>query len=1021
MTAKWPLATAGILVVSYAVAVLVYVVSTPDLRLRCLVIDPVYPSTPVPGARIQATLDLKPLGPHAPEAGDLLVQLNGRPIRTFMDVTRSINSLRNAQLPPGGPVPENTNPAQEAEDALPTLFEWRVSGRRFVEIAYVPQAELSRATSPTSHPQQQRSWLEVQSLPLGDVMISLVWFVLHLAALVLAALAFWKRPNDRPFRLFFAMSIVGLGAYVGGYHWWVISSNLWLNVPFVICAMLVPVVSLHFFLAYPRPKSLLSGRPRFTIAVLYTPPAIAILGVLSLLGLLRWQYGRLESSSNVSDIEHTLQVLVTWVYVYLVIGVGYFAVMLATLWYSYNGTRNPMERGPLKWLLGAGLISAVLIGFCCYFAIFRPVAFALGAARVPMFLASLSFLVAYVVGITRYRMLLVDEVVSKGVWYYTASYGLTAAFCFVVALSTLLPQYLNISLSAQQAVTVASVLMVFVLVLLWIRDRFQQIVDRRFFREKYQLDKALTRMNRTVGRLSDPETVVQMMLGSCRDVLGVEQAALYLRTSSDEPFQLIAADGGEKIPLELEAGDELIAGLSDGGSVQRVTPDTRSEMSPLQHMLRDLRAGLIHTLEVEWGMAGLIVLGEKKNFAPFTAEDLTFLHALGQITNVAFHSAKVDQEISRLNEELRSKLDRISAQNRQITILQTELASRSPEMPGQPAAADGDNFRREVIRGSSPAILNVLETARKVALSESSVLLRGESGTGKELLARVLHNNSPRRAGPMVAVHCASLSPTLLESELFGHVKGSFTGADRDRIGRFEMANGGTLFLDEIGDIPLDTQIKLLRVLQERCFEPVGGTRTIQVDVRVVTATHQDLERLITEGRFREDLYYRLNVISVMLPPLRERMEDIYELAIHFLRKSTQRVGKRILDIDSDALAVLEQHNWPGNIRELENVIERAVVLSETDRITLRDLPAETARRHVQPAYALETKLAIAPTNADRIEAYSGAGSAVDSAAERELLKRALAQCGGNKAEAARKLGMPRSTYFSKLKKYAIA
>jgi transcriptional regulator with GAF, ATPase, and Fis domain len=507
-----------------------------------------------------------------------------------------------------------------------------------------------------------------------------------------------------------------------------------------------------------------------------------------------------------------------------------------------------------------------------------------------------------------------------------------------------------------------------------------------------------------------------MMLASCRDVLGVEQAALYLRSLSEKPFQLIAAEGGERIPFQLEPHDEIVSGLSDGGSVQRVIPETRSELSSLQRLLRELRAGLIHPLEADWGLAGLVVLGEKKGGAPFTAEDLTFLHALGQITNVAFHSAKVDLEIVRLNEELQLKLEKISAQKRQIDVLQAELAHREPAA-AEPAVPSGDGFRRDVIRGSSPAILSVLDTVRKVATSESSVLIRGESGTGKELLARVLHDNSPRRAGPMVAVHCASLSPTLLESELFGHVRGSFTGAERDRIGRFEMANGGTLFLDEIGDISLETQVKPLRVLQERCFEPVGGTRTVHVDVRLVTATHQDLEKLIVEGRFREDLYYRLNVISITLPPLRERMEDIYELAIHFLRKSTQRVGKRILDIDSDAFAVLERHYWPGNIRELENVIERAVVLAETEQITLRDLPAETTRALSTPGYAFDAKPfpLRGGGSADRFD-----GRRLDPAAERQQLQMALAQCGGNKAEAARKLGMPRSTYYSKLKKYEI-
>ena len=311
-----------------------------------------------------------------------------------------------------------------------------------------------------------------------------------------------------------------------------------------------------------------------------------------------------------------------------------------------------------------------------------------------------------------------------------------------------------------------------------------------------------------------------------------------------------------------------------------------------------------------------------------------------------------------------------------------------------------------------------METVRKVSSSDASVLIRGESGTGKELLAEAIHQNSPRKQGPMVKVHCGALSAGLLESELFGHVKGAFTGAHRDRAGRFEMANGGTLFLDEIGDISLETQIKLLRVLQEREFEPVGGTRTVQVDVRLITATHQNLEKLIADGRFREDLFYRLNVITITSPPLRERPDDIIELAMYFMSRAAQRLSKSIQQIEGVALERLKHYAWPGNIRELENAIERAVVLAEGERITLHDLPQEIL---AGPSVWQSTE----HRKAKRI---SGPATPITTPAEAEntldtelrQLRAALEQCGGNKAEAARLLGMPRSTFFSKLKKFAL-
>ncbi|MFK7778227.1 MAG: sigma-54 dependent transcriptional regulator, partial [Gimesia sp.] len=338
------------------------------------------------------------------------------------------------------------------------------------------------------------------------------------------------------------------------------------------------------------------------------------------------------------------------------------------------------------------------------------------------------------------------------------------------------------------------------------------------------------------------------------------------------------------------------------------------------------------------------------------------------------------------------------------------------------------DLQRGLIKGNSPAIRSVMETVRKVANSESTVFLRGESGTGKELLAQAVHENSDRRKKPLVRVNCAALSPSLLESELFGHMKGAFTGAHEDRIGRFEMANGGTLFLDEIGDISLDTQIKLLRVIQERAFERVGGSETLHIDVRLITATHQNLEKRITDGLFREDLYYRLNVISITLPPLRERREDIFELAFYFLRRTAQRLGKRITHIDPDAIEALERAPWPGNIRQLENVIERAVVLGEEETITLKDLPADLLEvKKRLPTRVIETKpistdvVRRPPLSDVEIVSFPGSQNQFDETlSEPDKLKIALTECAGNKAQAARMLGMPRSTYYSKLKKYGI-
>ncbi|MGA4643412.1 sigma-54-dependent transcriptional regulator [Limisphaera sp. 4302-co] len=313
----------------------------------------------------------------------------------------------------------------------------------------------------------------------------------------------------------------------------------------------------------------------------------------------------------------------------------------------------------------------------------------------------------------------------------------------------------------------------------------------------------------------------------------------------------------------------------------------------------------------------------------------------------------------------------------------------------------------EHLVGESPAMREVFDIVRQVAPTRATVLLLGESGTGKEVLARAIHQLSPRARMPMVIVHCAALAPTLLESELFGHEKGAFTGAHERRIGRFEQAHGGTLFLDEIGEIDATLQIKLLRFLGERTFERVGSNKTLTADVRLIAATNKDLARMVREGKFREDLYFRLRVVEIRLPPLRERREDIPLLAHRFLREFAAENQKPVRDFTVDAMEALLKYSWPGNVRELRTAIEHAVVLCRGDRITLRDLPASVREAVVVPVPAPAP--AALPT-----------ADLTLKDAERELILRALRETGGNRSLAARKIGISRRTLYRKLKQYQI-
>lgn len=1006
------------LVLLYCVVVLAYVATVPDLRFRVLLRDEA-DEQPESGILIREVPGIRCRGPQ-PAVGDVLQRIGDQPIRSFNDFARSLRHVHRAQVPREGLLNAGDDPSLVREP-LPSLVEFE-TGERLIEVEFL-HAGVS-----------QTSWVVVQSLPLDEVLLTLVWFLLQSGIMAVGALSVWHRPFDRPARLFFAMCVVTLGAFVGGFHWWIVASSLALNIPFVGCALFVPVVSLHFFLTYPRRTWPLTQFPRMTLAGMYVVPTAAFLWMVGLLGYTRWiTHG--NPAESVSSVLNSLTTLRDGIYAYLTFASGCFLVMLVALAHGYLRTSNPVERNQLKWMFWGGVSAILPVGYTLYLALFDRVEFALGRAKVAMFLASLSFMLAYAVAILRFKLMLIDQIVSKGMRYYAASLGLTAAFAGLISLGGLTANFWNSGgftfPERQQVLLLGAVLAVAVTMLLWGRDRLQQLIDLRFYREKYQLDKALQRINRAVERVADRETLADRMIASCREVLRAERIAVYLRDVEHSSFQLIAAEGASDFPAQIVADDELMQTLLTESAIARSMTPLLSGPSSAQQTLRNLRAELLYAFVSDGELAGAVALGPKQNGMTYTAEDLTFLNALGQITSVALHSVKVHQDITRLNEEMRLKAEKIDEQRRVIAMLQQEIrTSQAGDSPPKPEPSTED-FERGHIKGSSPAIQRVLDTVRKVAQSESSVLVTGPSGTGKELLAHAIHVNSSRRNGPMISVHCAALSPSLLESELFGHVKGAFTGAHKDRVGRFESAHGGTLFLDEIGDISLETQIKLLRVLQTRQFEPVGGARTVQVDVRLIAATHQDLKRLIAEGKFREDLFYRLNVISIVLPTLAERKEDIHELSLHFLKRSSQRLGKPITQIDDDALDALKRYSWPGNIRELENVLERAVVLAEGESITLHDLPREVLEWRSFPVKPSSSRSFTEPKSSSGIHRERGeepiaAGVAaltrgtLDEFAERDAIEDALRAASGNKAEAARLLGIPRSTLFSKLRKYRI-
>ena len=448
-----------------------------------------------------------------------------------------------------------------------------------------------------------------------------------------------------------------------------------------------------------------------------------------------------------------------------------------------------------------------------------------------------------------------------------------------------------------------------------------------------------------------------------------------------DPFRVLVVDD-EPAQRELVAGflrkhgfDVVLA----GGGREAVA---RFKQEPFDLVLTDQRMP---------DLSGLEVLEAVRSTSPETA--VVIITAYGTIETAvsAVKAGAADYLTKPLNlDDLLHRVHRLRERQRLVTE-NRELREALTE-----------RHRVEGIIGDSGRMQEVLSLVRRVAPSDATVLIRGESGTGKELIARALHYASPRAAGPLVKVNCAALAESLLEAELFGHEKGAFTGAVASRKGRFEVADGGSIFLDEIGDLPPHLQVKLLRVLQEREFERVGSSRPIKVDVRLLAATHRDLEALVREGRFREDLYYRINVVTIMLPPLRERREDLPPLIEHFLRAFAGKNDKSVRGLTREAREALLRYDYPGNIRELENLIERAVVLTRDDVIGVEDLPL-----------TLETPASGSGDEAGLIAAVEGL--------ERRMIREALAKADGTQTRAAELLGISERVLRYKLKKYGLS
>ncbi len=477
-------------------------------------------------------------------------------------------------------------------------------------------------------------------------------------------------------------------------------------------------------------------------------------------------------------------------------------------------------------------------------------------------------------------------------------------------------------------------------------------------------------MSEALTTILDLDEIVKKVVGVVEASLKVENITIMLKEGEDK-YLSYGSDGISSKELKLTADDPIpkLVKEKKGGIFReeliRSNPNYTGLDKECLSQMETLRMSLILPMVFKGDVLGFMGLGNKKSEVPFSSEDIELLKTLVNSASVAVLNALNYKEIEKLR-------DRLKEEN---VYLQDELKVV---------------YNFDEIIGSSLPLKRVLKTIERVAPTDSTVFITGETGTGKELIARAIHNLSLRKERALIKVNCAAIPAGLIESELFGHERGAFTGAVQSKVGKFELADGGTLFLDEIGEMPLEVQSKLLRVLQDREFERVGGTKKIKVDVRILAATNIDVKKAVSEGKFRQDLFYRLNVVPLECPQLRERKSDIPMLVVHFIDKSNKKLNKSVKGISEDALEMLKGYHWPGNVRELENIIERAVVLCQGDTITAEAIPSLLATFQ-------EEELLLKESLSEAVKSY-----------KIYLVREALRRTGGNQLQAAKLLGLTR-------------
>ncbi len=823
---------------------------------------------------------------------------------------------------------------------------------------------------------------------------TLAGLLFGLLLLFLGLTVYLKKPFDPAARIFFLLttclsagSTVMFGVQA--------TKNLIGGIGNIIFIFIAPLM-LHFYLIFPERKKTVSRHP-ILLTLIYVPSLFFSLMHVSTVYRIHQDF--MKGEYDLSALS-SLPSLLSFIFLLIVIyaGIGLFSMA-----HTFITTCSSEVRKQLQLIFWVHLLSAI-IALPGFYALFQDTELFLSGGRsfpLTTVLSLVLFFLSYLLAILKYRLMDIEIVISRSLTYFAVS-GITVIL--YILLFGFFNRTLEFLIGKDHFATylVSALIVAFLFRPLLIR--IQEWIDKFFYREKYDLHRALETVSQALVMVRNPNEIFQKVFLAVDGNLHINSGTLWLQEQGGRLLKQISSiPEGEQTPLlsfePTAPFAQYLVRTRRGLTQYQVRTDRRFEKDRAGYIdpFHETKTEIFLPLIYENTLLGIIGLGEKRSGDLYSSEDVGLLTTLAHHTAVAMENARAYHEIEGLNLEAEKKVQKIQQQREEILALQQRLLNENTCLREEIQ----QHFDFQEIIGSSQPMKDVLAMVEKIAPTSSTVFLRGESGTGKELIARAVHFNSPRREGPFVKVNSAAIPGNLLESELFGHERGAFTGAIKAKRGKFELADGGTLFLDEIGELGMDLQVKLLRVLQEKEFERVGGNKTIKADLRIIAATNRDMEKAISNGDFREDLFYRLNVIGITTPPLRDRREDIRELTIHFLNKFSREMGKSIVNIDPKAMDSLKSYHWPGNIRELANVLERAVVLGEGKTLSVTDLPGSLAPVPNSAPIGMAGNL---PVEVEKIE--------------RQRILEALEKAGGNKSEAARILGLNRSTFNSKLRKF---